>query len=137
MILFHAAPLCLRCLEGRGRTGSQGRVKYLGADDCVRADDDAFAALDAEFLVPHGNFCAMLRFSHWAVPVGKVPSAGRALTGRSSPWPSAIMPSTSRTNAGAPAGTAGRISKLAVTLAREPAPREMSQRPHRLRRSSV
>ena len=28
----------------------------------------------------------MLRFSHFDVPVGQVPSAGNALTGRRSPW---------------------------------------------------
>jgi hypothetical protein len=33
---------------------------------------------------------AMLRFSHWVVPVGQVPSTGNALTGSRSPLP-AIM----------------------------------------------
>ena len=37
---------------------------------------------------------AMLRFSHWAVAVGKVPSMGMALTGRESPSPAMISPST-------------------------------------------
>ena len=32
----------------------------------------------------------MLRFSYWAVPVGKVPSTGMALTGRRSPLPAII-----------------------------------------------
>ena len=34
-----------------------------------------------------GISSAMLRFSHWVVPVGKVPSAGIRLTGRESPTP--------------------------------------------------
>src|SRR5512136_1418765 len=38
---------------------------------------------------------AMLRFSHLVVPVGKVPSTGKALTGRLSPSPLMIWPSTS------------------------------------------
>src|SRR6266536_4782842 len=43
-----------------------------------------------------GISSAMLRFSHLAVPVGKVPSAGKALTGIESPWPAYMVPSTSR-----------------------------------------
>ena len=48
-----------------------------------------------------GMNCAMLRFSHCAVPVGKAPPAGIALTGSRSPLPAAIWPSTSCTNFGA------------------------------------
>ena len=50
---------------------------------------------------------AMLRFSYIVVAVGNVPSTGIALTGRSSPRLAIIIPSTSFTNGGAPAGTAG------------------------------
>ncbi len=50
----------------------------------------------------------MLRFSHWVVPLGKVPSIGIALTGRESPSFAIIWPSTFRTNSGAASGTAGR-----------------------------
>ena len=39
------------------------------------------------FVSHTGISSAMLRFSHLAVPVGKVPSAGKALTGSMSPWP--------------------------------------------------
>src|ERR1019366_10613696 len=64
-----------------------------------------------------GMSSAMLRFSHCAVAVGKVPSLGMALTGRESPSPSMILASTSRTKAGAWEGTAGRRSKLLLTSA--------------------
>ena len=39
-----------------------------------------------------GMNCAMLRFSHCAVPVGNAPPAGIALTGSRSPLPPAIWP---------------------------------------------
>ncbi len=45
-----------------------------------------------------GTSLARLRFSHWVVPVGYVPSLGKALTGRRSPRPAMISPSTLRTN---------------------------------------
>src|SRR5208337_401314 len=64
-----------------------------------------------------GISLAMLRFSHMAVPVGKVPSMGIALTGSESPFPVTIVPKTSRTNFGACGDTAGSMSKSAVTLA--------------------
>ena len=35
-----------------------------------------------------------MRFSHWVVPVGYVPSTGKALTGRLSPSPAIIVPRT-------------------------------------------
>ena len=54
-----------------------------------------------------GISCAMLRFSHFAVPVGKVPSTGSALTGRLSPKPAIILAVTSCTNGGASGGTGG------------------------------
>ena len=49
---------------------------------------------------------AMLRFSHWAVAVGKVPSFGIRLTGTLSPSPAMIGASVFCTNSGASAGTA-------------------------------
>ena len=58
----------------------------------------------------------MLRFSHCAVAVGKVPSMGMALTGRSSPSPAMIWAVNRCTNSGAAAGTGGRISNSEVTL---------------------
>ena len=54
-----------------------------------------------------GISSAMLRFSQCAVPAGYVPSTGSALTGSASPSPAIMGPSTSRTNAGASAGTVG------------------------------
>ena len=39
------------------------------------------------FVSHAGISSARFRFSHFAVPVGKVPSGGKALTGNSSPWP--------------------------------------------------
>ncbi len=48
-----------------------------------------------------GISAAMLRFSHFAVPVGYVPSAGSALTGKLSPSPAIIGAVTSCTKRGA------------------------------------
>ena len=59
----------------------------------------------------------MLRFSNAAVPDGKVPSTGNWLTRISSPRPSIIFAVTSRTNAGAWAGTIGGRSKRLVAAA--------------------
>ena len=73
-----------------GAPASLSAVVDLGADDGVRADEDALAALDAELLVPDRDSRAMLRFSHCAVAVGKVPSTGSRLTGRASPSPAMI-----------------------------------------------
>ena len=55
-----------------------------------------------------GISCAMLRFSHCVVPVGKVPSTGSADTGSRSPLPSSIIAVTRCTKSGAARGTAGR-----------------------------
>ena len=55
-----------------------------------------------------GISCAMLRFSHCAVPVGKLPSTGSAETGSRSPLPSSIMAVTRCTKSGAVRGTTGR-----------------------------
>src|ERR1035437_3588699 len=63
-----------------------------------------------------GISMAILRFSHCAVAMGKVPSMGMALTGRSSPLPAMIWASTSLTKAGAAAGTGGRRSNEEETL---------------------
>src|SRR5436190_16937135 len=59
---------------------------------------------------------AILRFSHCAVAVGKVPSQGIALTGRPSPNPEMIWAVTSCTNLGAWDATAdGRRIWLETT----------------------
>ena len=55
-----------------------------------------------------GISCAMLRFSHCVVPVGNVPSTGRAETGRRSPLPSSIIAVMRWTKSGASLGTSGR-----------------------------
>ena len=52
-ILFHALPLGLGPLEGCGRLVAEFGAVDLGANDGVRANHDALAALDAEVLVPH------------------------------------------------------------------------------------
>ena len=57
-----------------------------------------------------GISSAMLRFSYCAVAVGKVPSTGIALTGRSSPRPPMISAVTFWTNSGANDGTTGGSS---------------------------
>ena len=51
---------------------------------------------------------AMLRFSHCAVPVGKVPSTGIAETGSRLPLPSSIIAVTRCTKSGADSATAER-----------------------------
>ena len=58
----------------------------------------------------------MLRFSQRAVPVGQVPSQGRALTGRASPRRSSIGAITSRTNTGAAARRSGTGCGAAIRL---------------------
>ena len=58
----------------------------------------------------------MSRFSHRAVPVGYVPSAGSALTGSVSPSPAIIRAVTAWTKSGASAGTGGRRSASLVTV---------------------
>src|SRR4030095_6745059 len=50
--LAEFAPLRWGRLETGGRLGEDGRRIHLGADDGVRADEHALAALDAERLVP-------------------------------------------------------------------------------------
>ena len=76
-----------------------------------------------------GMSWAMLRFSYCVVPVGNVPSQGRALTGRSSPRLAIIMPNTSLTNAGAWAGTGGTMCSFEVDLVRDTSPRAGPPRP--------
>src|SRR5689334_15213987 len=61
-----------------------------------------------------GISSAILRFSHCVVPVGKVPSTGKAETGMLSPFAPMISPSTSRTNSGASLGTESRREVLDV-----------------------
>ena len=58
---------------------------------------------------------AMLRFSYFAVAVGKVPSTGIALTGSRSPLPAMIMPVTRSTKSGTSPQTAGSRLKVLVT----------------------
>jgi hypothetical protein len=61
-----------------------------------------------------GISSAIARFSHCAVPVGQVPSTGKADTGSRSPLPSMIVACTRCTKSGACAGTAGRIFRVPV-----------------------
>ena len=62
---------------------------------------------------------AMLRFSHCAVPVGKVPSTGKALTGRLSPWPAMMRAVKFCTNSGASCGHGRRSFNRAAGLRRD------------------
>ena len=68
-----------------------------------------------------GMNAATLRFSHWVVAVGHVPSSGMAETGRSLPFWAIILAETFLTNSGAssetiagililPAGAAGYLT---------------------------
>ena len=61
-----------------------------------------------------GISAARLRFSHRVVPVGQVPSTGKAETGRRSPWPAIITAVTRWTKSGASFGTAGGRRAAAV-----------------------
>ncbi len=56
-----------------------------------------------------GISSAMLRFSHFVVAVGNVPSSGKALTGSSSPFFFMIMAVTFFTKSGASSDTVGGI----------------------------
>ena len=78
-----------------------------------------------------GICCAMARFSHCVVAVGKVPSTGMALTGSRSPWPAMMRAVTSFTKSGAASGTsaANVVSVLTVpagTLWRRASERSMA-----------
>src|SRR5215207_6186830 len=53
-------------------------------------------------------------FSYAVVPVGKVPSTGSALTGRSSPRPAIMTAVTVRTKSGAWSGTTGGSGRVEV-----------------------
>ncbi len=57
----------------------------------------------------------MLRFSHFVDAVGKMPSTGKALTGKVSPLYEMIVPKTSRMYCGASSGIGGGCSKSDVT----------------------
>ena len=58
----------------------------------------------------------MLRFSHLVVPMGQVPSMGKALTGSRSPLPSIITAVTRWTNSGASVGHHGRTLAGGLTV---------------------
>ena len=87
-----------------------------------------------------GTLAEMPRFSHFAVPLGNVPSTGNALTGSSSPRPSSIAATTSlheRRRAGgdnrqhppAAGGLRGAPSPRRAPPASGPRPRSSSARP--------
>ena len=64
-----------------------------------------------------GISSAMLRFSHFAVPVGHVPSTGNALTGSRSPLPARITDVIFWTKSGAFSDTSGGRVRVALTAA--------------------
>ena len=75
----------------------------------------------------------MLRFSHFDVPVGQVPSTGNALTGSRSPWLASITAVTRFTKSGACGGTGGGRWREAVGDAGTATSCEMGERRvHRL-----
>src|ERR1035437_2559052 len=59
---------------------------------------------------------AIARFSYFVVPVGNVPSTGKALTGSWSPSPAISTAVTCLTNSGASSGTANMSERLLVAL---------------------
>src|SRR5262249_49798564 len=61
-----------------------------------------------------GMSIAMLRFSHFAVATGHVPSAGNALTGNRSPLPAIMTAVTFCTKSGALVETIGGRERAAV-----------------------
>ena len=69
-----------------------------------------------------GIASAMLRFSHWAVPLAKLPSQGRALTGRASARRCSWGSTSSRTTAGAVARWAGQGSGSGAMAPRSATP---------------
>src|SRR6516225_7806272 len=62
-----------------------------------------------------GTSSAIARFSHLVVPVGQVPSTGKADTGSRSPLPAIITAVTRRTKSGADSDTSGGRPIVAVT----------------------
>ena len=64
-----------------------------------------------------GISSARLRFSHFAVPIGQVPSTGNALTGSRSPLPASITAVTFCTKSGARSETIGGRVRVALTAA--------------------
>ena len=62
-----------------------------------------------------GISSAMLRFSHFAVAIGHVPSTGNALTGSRSPLPASITAVTFWTKSGARSETSGGRPQRALT----------------------
>ena len=64
-----------------------------------------------------GISSAMLRFSHFAVATGQVPSTGKALTGSRSPLPASITAVTFWTKSGARSETSGGRPSRALTAA--------------------
>src|SRR5215472_11371857 len=67
-------------------------------------------------LSQRGTSSAMVRFSHFVVPVGQVPSTGKAETGSRSPLPAIITAVTRWTKSGADSETSGGRHADAVTL---------------------
>ncbi len=106
LAVLHVLPAGGNGLEGGGRAGEVAgrRRPWRGSRRAGRPARTCRTGCRAP-RSHTGISRAMLRFSHWAVPVGKVPSMGMALTGRSSPSPAMILAVTFWTNSGAAAGT--------------------------------
>ena len=83
----------------------------------MRANEAALAALDAEIGFPDRHLIGDVALFPGRRADGKVPSAGIALTGISSPSPSSILAVTRRTNSGASSGTIFARSRVLVAIA--------------------
>jgi hypothetical protein len=104
-------------LEGLGRVIVR-TVKHLAANRRMRTDEDALAALDTNIRIPDGNFggeIALLPFRRRRREraIARHRADGQAIAATRL----AIGPSTLRTNAGACAGTGGRITTPVSTEA--------------------
>ena len=106
-----------------GAPARRRRGVDLGADRRVRADQRALVALDADRRVPHRDLGRDVALLPRAVPVGQVPSTGKALTGSRSPLPAIITAVTRWTKSGASSATIGGRPAGRRGRRRAPAPR--------------
>ena len=113
----------------RGAPCEQRRLVDLDPDGRVRADQGAEAALDADVRVPDRDLVRDAPLLVRAVPVGKVPSTGSALTGSRSPSPSIII-------ARDPLDEVGRVGGDRRRRRRAPSATRRDRRPRAARASA-
>ena len=92
-------------------------VIELGPDDTVRTHEGELPHWMQCPTSPNRDQVEMQRFSQAVVPLGKVPSAGNALTGSRFPMLAIISAVTAWTNSGADSGTSGAGMRVEVTRA--------------------